>query len=122
TLDLDPGQTVAVLVTPTPSSALRPTVQLLDPSDTVLGAATAAAAGQSALLQPVAVTAGGTYKVVVSGADSTTGGYRVKPVLNAAVEEEGALAGAGNDTRETAQGLDGSFVTLQTSQGSAQRA
>ena len=54
---LDAGQTVTVLVTPT-TAGLQPTVQVLASSSTVLGAATAAAAGQTALLQTVSAAAG----------------------------------------------------------------
>jgi hypothetical protein len=61
TLAIDPGQTITVLVTPT-SSGLRPSVQLIDPNNNVIGSATATAAGQKALLQTVPTTTGGTYK------------------------------------------------------------
>ena len=46
-LPVDPHQTISVLVTPT-SSALQPSVQLLDPTGATIGTATAAAAGQDA--------------------------------------------------------------------------
>ena len=68
------GQTITVLVTPTPSG-LQPTVTLLDPSASTIGSATAAVAGQPAMLQTVATTTGGTYTISVGGAGSTTGGF-----------------------------------------------
>src|SRR5262249_26482039 len=120
TLAVDPGQTITVLVTPT-TAALQPTVELRDPSSTVVGSATASAAGQKALIQSVAATTGGTYTITVGGAGGTTGLYTVQVILNAAQEAEGTLAGVNNDTRATAQNLAGSFVTLQTPQASAQR-
>ena len=122
TLAVDPGQTISVLVTPT-SSTLQPTVQLLDANDTVIGTATAAAANQSALLQSVATTgtSTGTYKIVVSGASSTTGTYTVQTTLNASLELEGRISGASNDMLATAQDLSSSFSNLTTPVSSAQR-
>jgi Ca2+-binding RTX toxin-like protein len=120
TLAVDPGQTITVLVTPT-TAALQPTVELRDPSSTVVGSATASAAGQKVLIQSVAATTGGTYTITVGGAGGTTGLYTVQVILNAAQEEEGTPAVVNNDTRANAQNLDGSFVTLRTPQASAQR-
>src|SRR5262249_47924538 len=119
TVAVDPGQTIAVLVTPN-STGLQPTVELRDPSNAVVATATATGAGQPALLNPVRTTAG-TYTITVSGAGGTTGLYTVQVILNAAQEEEATLAGVNNDTRANAQNIDGSFVTLQTPQASAQR-
>jgi hypothetical protein len=120
TLAVDPGQTVSVVVTAN-SPGLQPTVTLLDPSSAVAGTASAAAAGQSALLQTVAAPSGGTYTIVVGGAGATTGNYTVRVVLNAAQEAEDTVAGASDNTRATAQDIDGSFIALQTPQASAQR-
>src|SRR5262249_62077441 len=64
----------------------------------------------------------GTYRVVVGGAGGTTGGYTVQLILNAAVENEGRIAGASNNTLATAQNIDGSFITVQTPQAGAPRA
>src|SRR5262249_43541682 len=50
TLAVDLGQTITVLVTPT-APALQPTVELRDPSGTLIGSATAAVTGENALLQ-----------------------------------------------------------------------
>jgi hypothetical protein len=121
TLNVSPGQTVTVLVTAA-SPGLQPSVQLLSPSSTVLGSVTAAAAGQNALLQTVPAAGGGVYTIQVSGAGGTTGFYSVQVTLNAAVENEGNLVGASNDTSATAQSLDGAFVGLQTSLTSGARA
>ena len=120
TLAIDPGQTITVLVT-AQSPGLQPSVTLRDPASTVIGSATAAAAGQNALIQTASTTTGGTYTVVVTGASSTTGNYTVQIILNAAQEFEGTLVGVTNNTLATAQNIDGSFITVQTSQGSAQR-
>jgi hypothetical protein len=120
TLNIDPGQTVTLLVTPT-DPGLQPTVQLLDPSGQTLGSAVAAAAGQNALLQATATTTGGTYTIGVGGASGKVGHYTVRATLNAALENEGTVVGASNDTPATAQDLGPSFVTVQTSLSQAQR-
>src|SRR5262249_58739163 len=117
---VDPGQTITVLVPPT-SRALRPTVEVRNPAGTVLGSATASAAGQKALFQTATAATAGTYLITVGGATSTTGLYTVQVVLNAAQEEEGNLAGVNNDAQATAQDLNPSFMMLQTPQASAQR-
>ena len=120
TLAVDPGQTISVLVTAN-SPGLQPTVTVFDPSNTNLGTATAAVAGQNALLQTVATTTGGTYSIAVGGANSTTGSFTVRVTLNAALENEGILASASNNTLATAQDINSSFVTLATPQASASR-
>jgi hypothetical protein len=116
TLPVDAVQTVAVLVTPT-SPQWQASVQLLDPNNVVIAAATASAAGQATLIQavPTTGTTSGTYKIVVSafdGGSATIGSYTVQATLNAAKEEEGVLADATNDTIGTAQNIDGSFINL----------
>jgi extracellular elastinolytic metalloproteinase len=110
TIAVDPGQLVTVVVTPT-AAGLRPTAQLTDPQGTVVGTAAAAAAGQAVVLQTVPATVGGTYTVTVGGLSGTTGGYKVRLVLNAAADAE--APGAANDTRATAQDINGSFLDLQ---------
>jgi len=116
TLGVDPGQTLTVVVS-APSSALRPSVDVLDPSNNVVASASAAAAGQEAVVQTLAIPVGGTYTIRVSGAGGTTGAYTVQAILNAAVENEEHF-GATDDTVATAQDLGGSFISLG---GSASR-
>jgi len=119
TLAADPGQTLTVLVTPT-SGTLTPAVQVSDPSSTVLGSASASGPGQNALIQTVPTTTSGTYTITVNGLSSTIGSYTVLVYLDAAVEA--ASQGLGIDTTAaTAQNLNPSFVTLQTSLASASR-
>jgi hypothetical protein len=121
TISIDPNQTISVLVTPT-TSTFRPSVQLLDPSGLTMASATAAAAGQAALIQ-TATTKGinttGTYRIVVSGV-SSTGNYTVQVNLNAALEREGVISGVTDDTMPAAQNVDLSAVALGAS-GNAQR-
>ena len=80
---------------------------MLDPSGAVIGQATAAAAGQNALMQTAATATGGTYRIVVGGAGSTTGSYTARVTLNAALEREDNLTGVNDDSRATAQSLTG---------------
>jgi hypothetical protein len=119
TLSLDPAQTVTAIVTG--SGGLQPKVELRNPASTVIGGATAAATNQSALLQTAPAATGGTYTFTVSGAGGTTGNFSLQVILNAARELEGTISGATNNTRATAQNIDGSFIKLQTSLASAQR-
>ena len=102
---------------------LQPTVQLIDPNNAVIGTATAAA-GQNALIQATATTGTttGTYQIVVGGSAGTTGNYTVQVTLNAAVEAEGVIAGATDNTIATAQNIDSSFTTLLTVASTAQAA
>jgi hypothetical protein len=118
TLSVNPGQTITVLATPT-SSTLQPSVQLLDPNNTVIGTATAAAVNQDAVLETVATdnSTTGTYKIVVSGASSTIGGFSLQVYLNAALELEHLVPGVSNDTLATAQDLNGAFSNVTTAAG-----
>jgi hypothetical protein len=120
TLAADPGQTLTVVVAAT-AAGLQPSVQLSDPSHHVLATATAAGPGQDALLQAVKTTTGGTYTVTVTGAASTTGTYTVAVYLDAVVGASAYGIGT-NNTRTTAQSLNSSFVTVQTSLSSASQA
>ena len=87
---------------------------MLDPTGATIGTATAAAAGQDALIQATATTGTttGTYQIVVGGAGSTSGNYTVQVTLNAALDAASYLVGASNGTLATAQPLDGSFQSL----------
>jgi hypothetical protein len=111
TLSLNAGQTITALVVP--AAGLRPSVQVKGPGGTVLGTATATAAGKDALLETVAVATTGTYSVTVSSTSVTTGQYTLQVTLNAALESE-SYGGAANGTRATSQSIDGSFITLSS--------
>ena len=111
TINLDAGQAISVVVDP--ATGLRPTIELRDPSGTVLGTVLAGAAGQDAVLQTLPVATAGTYTIAVSSAAGTTGTFSLQVVLNAAVESE-SHSGAANGSRATAQNIDGSFIHLGT--------
>src|SRR5262249_21588042 len=73
--------------------------------------ATASAAGQDVVLQTVPAASAGIYTITVGGVGTTTGGYTVQVILNAAQETEGH-GGATNNTLATAQNIDASFISL----------
>src|SRR5262245_38464600 len=119
TLAVDPAQTLTAIVTG--SGGLQASVELRDPNSNVIGSATAAAANQPALLQTAPAATGGTYTFTVSGAGGSTGNYSLQVILNAARELEGTISGATNNTPATAQDINASFITLQSSLASASR-
>ncbi|MDH3602554.1 MAG: S8 family serine peptidase, partial [Candidatus Tectomicrobia bacterium] len=109
TMDINDGQTVALVLDP--AALLELQVALLDPSGASLGAVSSAA-GQDAMLGPLMTSGGaGTHTIEISSAGTSTGAYTLVTILNAAKESE-QHGGAANDTRLTAEDLDASFVTL----------
>src|SRR5215472_17097388 len=54
TLDVNDGQTITISALP--AAGLQPTIELRDPSNTVMGSATAFAAGQEVVLQTAPAT------------------------------------------------------------------
>src|SRR5262249_19754216 len=111
TLNVDPGQTITVIVRPT-TTTLRPTATLLDPSSTILASGTAGAANQPVILQTVPATTSGAYPITVGGAGTTTGNYTVQVYLNAAEELERNAGQPTDNTAATAQNLNTSFLSL----------
>lgn len=112
TIDVDAGQTLAVIATP--SLGLQPSIKVKNPSDATIGTANASAAGSPACLQPVACASDGTYRAVISGLSSSVGDVTVTMLVNAAPEAE-KYGGPANDSPATAQDLDSSFTTLTES-------
>jgi hypothetical protein len=129
TLSVDAGQTISVTVSPPNSGAgfgdsggsaddgsgalstLQPTIELRDPSGTVIATATAPAAGQPAVIQVAPAATTGTYTVTV-GALAGADAYTLTVYLNAEVEAE-AFGGASDNTRSTAQDLGPAFLPLR---------
>jgi autotransporter-associated beta strand protein len=109
TIRLDAGQTLTALVVP--ATGLQPRVEVRDASGALIGSASSAAAGADAVAQTAAVSAAGTYTVTVGSLASTAGEYSLQLFLNAALESE-SHDGGSNETRATAQSLDGSFISL----------
>src|SRR6516164_4612283 len=109
TLSVDASQTITVDVLPAVS--LQATIELRDPSNNLIGSATAGAVGQEALLQtaPASNAGTGTYTITIGGANNTTGTFHVRAVLNAQLESE-AHGGPSDDTLATAQDLSSSGI------------
>lgn len=108
-LGLDPSQTVTVVVAALPT--LRGRVELIDPDGNVIGSTTATAAGDTIVLQTVATTVAGTYRIRILGVDGTAGGYSAKLLLNSAVQAS-QFGGVGNRQLSTAQDLTGGLVEV----------
>jgi extracellular elastinolytic metalloproteinase len=87
TINLDAGQVLTVVVTPI-SGAMTPTVELLDPTLTVIGSATAPGTDAEAVLQTVPVSTAGLYTIRVGSTAGGVGRYLVRVIANAALETE----------------------------------
>ncbi len=72
TIDVDPGQTITVVVDS--EESLQATIELLDPAGSPFATATASAPGETTLLQTAEITDGGVYTIVVSGANTGSPG------------------------------------------------
>ncbi len=107
TLDINAGQTITLVVTPT--GGLQGSLNVTGPG--VSQSVTGTAANAPFVAQAMSIATSGTYTFAVSGAASTTGSYTMRVVLNAAAENE-AYGGASNNTTGTAQNLMTSAVTL----------
>src|SRR5262249_8961114 len=112
TLSVDPGQTITVLVVPEASPGFQPHVDLKNPSNFLIGSATAATPGKPALLETASASAAGTYTMIVSGVSGTTGDYVIGVFLNLAIEAEDVPGNPKDDTIATAQNIDGSSFSL----------
>src|SRR5262249_43558922 len=112
TLSVDPGQTITVLVVPEASPGFQPHLDLKNPSNFLIGSATAATPGKPALLETASASAAGTYTMIVSGVSGTTGDYVIGVFLNLAIEAEDVPGNPKDDTIATAQNIDGSSFSL----------
>ena len=111
TLSLDAGQTISLVAAPATGSLLQPVVTLISPSSVALATQTAAAAGQSAIIETTPVTAPGAYSIVVGGNAASLGLVNVQVWLNSAVEAAN-FGGPSDNSKATAQNIDASFVSL----------
>jgi hypothetical protein len=115
-IDIDAGQEFTVRIEPT--STLRTSVTVLDPSSSPITSFTAGAAGEPVLLQDLPAAVDGTYTISVGTAGGTTGSFTLEVSLNTDLELE-SNGGGTNDTLLTAQDINGSFIDLTT--GTAER-
>jgi len=112
TLDLDAGQTLALIVDP--STSLRADTRLYDPQGILLGHADSASAGRAAVLQTIDIATAGTYLIEVSSIEGSTGAYTVEAVLNAIVENE-RFGGHANDDMASAEDIEVAFINIGSS-------
>ena len=110
TIDLDPGQTISVVVDP--AGSLKPVVTLVEPDGASTTTVSATNVGQSVAIQSLGPTSTGTYTITVRSVDgASSGDYVLQVILNAAVEQE--LHGVpSNDTTEYAEDIGASFISL----------
>jgi streptogramin lyase len=104
TVNLAPSQTLTLDLTS--DGNLQGSIAVYDPSNNLVGSATASGKGAEVVLQTAPISAGGTYSIVVGGANNTLGLFNVVATLNAA-----ATSGT-HGTIATAQDISGSFLGL----------
>jgi hypothetical protein len=114
TFEAQSGQTVSATLQPGPG--LRGKLELRNPSNVVIGMATAANPGDPVFLQTVAAGAAGTYtlNVIADGISPGSTSYLADIYLNTAVEEE-QFGGPDNGSIATAQDLSASSLTIGSS-------
>jgi hypothetical protein len=112
TINLNPGQTAAVLVTP--DANLQPSVKLIAPDGTtILGSAAASGSGVVAVLQAAPISTAGVYTFVVSGVNGATGAFSAQLLLNAAFQNESTIGPSNSDdSLAGAQDLTNAFIGL----------
>lgn len=110
------GQKLSARVIPLLGSDLLPRVTVLNNDGTVIYASDdATVSGESAIVQPVTLPTGGTYRIEVTSADSSSaGGYRLEAFLNARIESE-PIGSSDNDTLVGAIQLNTNTTLLQGS-------
>ena len=111
TLSVDAGQKITVILTPVDTS-VQARLALVGPGGATLGSADAATPGEAVVLQTLPASDAGAYRIDAASL-AGIGRCHVQVVLNAAVETEGRVPGASDDTRAAAQNLDASSVALQ---------
>ncbi len=104
-LELDAGQ--AITLRGLPEASLELSMELEDPSGTVL-ASTSGAAGETVTLATTEIATFGQYVLRVTGLNDTTGAYELNMLLNGVFEAE-PNPGATNDDLASAESIDGAF-------------
>ncbi len=109
TVNLNAGETLTVIATPTTPS-LQLVTGVFDPAFNLIGITTAPAQGDSAVLETVTAATTGTYEIAVADINGGLGLYSIQAYLNTYAKQ-----GTANDTIGTAQGISGSSFLLGTS-------
>ncbi|MCH8993178.1 MAG: DNRLRE domain-containing protein, partial [Acidobacteria bacterium] len=113
-IDLDAGQTVAVVLSP--DASLRPTVRVEGPAGELIGVAVeAVSAGQRTVFQATPIAEAGAYTVTIGETGGTSGGFGIELVLGAYLPQsastivlENATSLGGGADRLAAAGQAGS--------------
>ncbi len=110
TIDVDPDQTITLVVTP--DAGLVPNVTLSDSGSEI--ASGSAATGNQAVIQTARTTSAdtATYTIEVRGDGVTTGAYTLQLILNAAVENESHNGISNDGIGNLTQDIDASFISL----------
>jgi len=109
TIELNPGQTLSVLLDP--SFSLAGSIEIIAPDNTTVGSAIGSVTNQTVLLQTAPAVVGGVYTIRIGGDSGTIGQYSFEIIVNAALEEE-TYGGPSNDDTGSAQSLESSFISL----------
>jgi hypothetical protein len=109
TIDLNAGDHVTLVAHPD-EPALQPFVEFSGPGLSSVGA-TASAANRDAVLQNAAVPGTGTYTISIGTANSISGEYTLRLLVNSLVERE-AHNGPTNNTQPSAQSIEAGFANL----------
>jgi hypothetical protein len=105
---VDTNQTLGFVFRTTDPS-IRANIEMFDSQGTSISSAISSISGGSVILEPIATA--GTYRLDVKQVEGS-GSYEVDVLLNSAVENEGRLPNATNDTPISAQSIGNSFIDL----------
>lgn len=108
-LNLESGQTLSVLIEA--GQGLHPLIELYDPNNVLIGSYIPDQVSENAYLLSQPLDATGTYRLLVYGADSTTGPYNLSLYINGELEAE-SVNGTRNDTIGEAQNLTAALLDL----------
>lgn len=106
-IELDAGQTLSVIVDAEPG--ISPTIEVFDPSGTLLASATAT--GTRAMVNVLPIIDAGEYTVEIDSASANVGGFEAQVVLNASMEDE-LVTLVDNGSLAQAQDIMGSSLDL----------
>ncbi len=109
TLSLDAGQTLSLGVST--DANLQVGLTLTGPSGSTVGSVSSTAAGNSILLQTVAIPTTGQYTITISGVGGSTGAFQAVAILNAAIQSD-LFGGASPGSLAAAESLTSSVESL----------
>jgi subtilisin family serine protease len=108
-ISLDVDQALSLYITP--DETLRARVIVKDASGTVILNRTAAGSGELLVVENLALPRSGKYTITVASDGATHGHYAIQ-MWTGGVQERESLGLPSNDTRPTAQDLDGAMIAV----------